>query len=899
MQYRTHIQGIGWQDWCEDGEISGTVGERKRVEAIQIKIVKKQAKGKIVVSTDTNNTIFNAEGIEINGYKLANVPDTTLETYIDGEKIDSEIKYSSDAKIVSNNKGYGVETNNINPRYNIKIDVTNIETKTHSLELRLVDKEENIIATSVKTIKLDKDTLGITYKSHIQDIGWQGYVKDGEISGTTGKSKRLEAIQIKGINLPEGVELKYQAHVQDIGWQNEKKEGEIAGTINQFKRIEAIRIKLENTDKYSVQYRTHIQGIGWQDWCEDGEISGTVGERKRVEAIQIKIVDRQTKGKIEVSTDTENTVFNSEGIEINGYKLANVPDTKLETYIEGEKIDSEIKYSSDAKIVSNNKGYGVETNNINPRYNIKIDVANIETGTHGLELRLIDKEGNVIATIVKTIKLDKDTLGITYKSHIQDIGWQGYVKDGEISGTTGKSKRLEAIQIKGINLPEGVELKYQAHIQDIGWQTWKSKNENAGTIGQSKSLEGIKIKLENTDQYSIIYRAHVQDMGWQGWANDGEMSGTVGESKRIEAIEIKIVDKITEKRTKVSLDTSGTLTNETHTVSGWLMTNEQNVKLRLLIDNQEVSNQLSRRRDQSIYNRIKGYGGEELNPAPRFDTNIDFSKYSLGNHTIEIQAISENGDIIQTDRKVVNIIKKIEHYKATYGNTGLGDVLEYYRYGNGPNVLFATFCVHGFEDNWSQDGSALVDIAHQFYNRLVSMNDYGIADKWTIYIMQCVNPDGVNHGYTNNGPGRTTLRSDVGKGIDLNRCWSTGFVASYSNRNYTGSSPFLAVESRYLRDFMLSHRATNGQNVVVDLHGWTQQLIGDSVLRNYYKTQFPENTETASYGKGYLINWARANLGARAVLVELPRNNYSYNDVVNNNLANRYIEATLSMLRGL
>ena len=98
---------------------------------------------------------------------------------------------------------------------------------------------------------------------------------------------------------------------------------------------------------------------------------------------------------------------------------------------------------------------------------------------------------------------------------------------------------------------------------------------------------------------------------------------------------------------------------------------------------------------------------------------------------------------------------------------------------------------------------------------------------------------------------------------------------------------------------MLSHKSNNGQNVVVDLHGWTQQLIGDPTLRNYYRTQFSENTDTATYGKGYLINWARANIGAKAALIELPRNNYSNTDVINNNIANRYIEATLSMLRGI
>lgn len=36
IKYRSHIQSIGWQDWKHDGETSGTTGEAKRLEAIQI-----------------------------------------------------------------------------------------------------------------------------------------------------------------------------------------------------------------------------------------------------------------------------------------------------------------------------------------------------------------------------------------------------------------------------------------------------------------------------------------------------------------------------------------------------------------------------------------------------------------------------------------------------------------------------------------------------------------------------------------------------------------------------------------------------------------------------------------------------------------------------------------------
>ena len=31
---------------------------------------------------------------------------------------------------------------------------------------------------------------------HVQDIGWQNWVRNGRIAGTTGQSKRIEAIQI-------------------------------------------------------------------------------------------------------------------------------------------------------------------------------------------------------------------------------------------------------------------------------------------------------------------------------------------------------------------------------------------------------------------------------------------------------------------------------------------------------------------------------------------------------------------------------------------------------------------------------------------------------------------------------------------------------------------------------
>ena len=131
---------------------------------------------------------------------------------------------------------------------------------------------------------------------------------------------------------------------------------------------------------------------------------------------------------------------------------------------------------------------------------------------------------------------------IIYQSHVQNIGWQGWKSNGDLSGSEGKSYRLEAIKIKVNNLPEGASIAYRTHIEDIGWQEWKYDGDLAGTEGKGKRLEAIEVKLLNVpEEYHVEYRVHVQDIGWQQWKRDGELAGTVGRSKRVEAVEIRIV----------------------------------------------------------------------------------------------------------------------------------------------------------------------------------------------------------------------------------------------------------------------------------------------------------------------------------------------------------------------
>ena len=137
---------------------------------------------------------------------------------------------------------------------------------------------------------------------------------------------------------------------------------------------------------------------------------------------------------------------------------------------------------------------------------------------------------------------------VYYQSHLQNIGWEsGWKQDGGTTGTTGQSRRLEAVNIKITDSSnKDAHIYYQSHLQNIGWESgWKQDGETTGTTGQSRRLEAIKIKLDDASakKYDIYYRPHIQDYGWLGWAKNGEPSGSEGLSKRLEALEIIIAKK--------------------------------------------------------------------------------------------------------------------------------------------------------------------------------------------------------------------------------------------------------------------------------------------------------------------------------------------------------------------
>lgn len=297
--------------------------------------------------------------------------------------------------------------------------------------------------------------FGVSYRTHIQEMGWQGYRSNGTMAGTSGQSLRLEGIKIK-ISGDPNLGVQYTTHVQDYGWLPWCANDEMSGTEGESKRLEAIKIQLTGSSKnlYDIYYRVHAQDFGWLGWASNGAAAGTAGYSKRLEAIEVVIV---AKG-------------------------ATAPGSAARAY-----------------------------------------VAN--GGTQ-------DVPG-------------ANATNVGYRTHIQNVGWQGFRYNGQMSGTSGRSLRLEGINIKLTNQQYSGGIRYTTHVQDVGWQNFVANGEMSGTSGRSLRLEAIKIELtgEMANQYDIYYRVHVQDFGWLGWAKNGQPSGSQGHSKRLEGIEVVLVKK--------------------------------------------------------------------------------------------------------------------------------------------------------------------------------------------------------------------------------------------------------------------------------------------------------------------------------------------------------------------
>ncbi len=436
--YRSHVSNLGWLNRVADGTTSGTTGRGLGLEALNVTLYHPEVSGSVQVRAHVSD-------IGWQGWTSSTAGTTGQSKHIEALQIrlsgNMANKYDIYYRVHAANFGWmkwaknGESAGTEGYGYNLE-----------AVQIKLVKKGSSAPSESGANVNyaFSKAPIRINYQAHVQDIGWQATVNNGGTAGTTGKSKRIEALNVSLSNSDYAGGVQIRAHVQDIGWQGWSTSG---GTTGKGKRVEAIQVRLTGdvANYYDVYYRVHAQDVGWTTWAKNSASAGTEGYGRRLEAIQIRLVKKGGSAP------------SNSGANVN-YAFSKAP------------------------------------------------------------------------------------ISVNYQAHVQNIGWQGAVSNGATAGTSGRSLRVEALNVSLSNSDYAGGVQIRAHVQDIGWQGWST---SGGTTGRSKRVEAIQVRLTGNvaNYYDVYYRVHAQDFGWMGWAKNGASAGSEGYAKRLEAIQIKLVKK--------------------------------------------------------------------------------------------------------------------------------------------------------------------------------------------------------------------------------------------------------------------------------------------------------------------------------------------------------------------
>jgi len=326
--------------------------------------------------------------------------------------------------------------------------------------------------TKELSIKIARGTVSVACSTHVQSVGWQAAAKDGAISGTSGRSLRLEGLKVNLTNTTGYAGgISYSTHIQSIGWQKAAEvtttgtsatqaKGTLSGTEGRALRLEAMTMTLTGdlAKHYDIYYRVHAQNVGWMGWAKNGEPAGTAGHGFRLEALQVVLVAKNAAAPA------------------NTYKNATTPAGTPRMIDPKPAAGTTLGYSATVHIQSvGDKSYSSATNST-------------ILGTSGKGLRLE----------AMTLKLKNAPYSgsIKYETHIQSIGWQAAKTNGALSGTSGQGLRLEALRISLTgDMGKNYDIYYRTHIQNIGWTGWAKNGQSCGSAGYGYRMEAMQIVI--------------------------------------------------------------------------------------------------------------------------------------------------------------------------------------------------------------------------------------------------------------------------------------------------------------------------------------------------------------------------------------------------------------------
>lgn len=538
INYQAHVSKIGWQSTVKNGQMAGTTGKSRVIEALYVKL-ENAAPNEITYRT-------RSVGEEWRDWQVGGGLGGTTGKSLAMEAIELKL---SDELSQKYNLYYRVHVSNIGwlgwAKNGESAGSAYYGYGIEAIEIKLLP----IGDTSISTGNSYKEGIPkVSYQAHVAKIGWQSAVTDGKTAGTTGKKLSVEAFKVKFLYTGKENAILGRSKSLTKAWSDWGDAGELVGTTGKSLALEAVELKLsdELSEKYSIYYRVHVANVGWLGWAKDGQRAGSSYYGYGIEAIEIRILDKN-------STALQAGSSFKKGIPQMEYAVCVTEKGWLSKVGSGQMAGG---YSKPIESINMNVLHGSDLSEVTYRTKgLGQDWSNWATeGTNS------GVQGSKLGIEAIEIKLSEDLeqeYDIWYRTKCSYIGWLDWAKNGESAGSSGFYYPIEAVEIKIMEKSDIVpmnpsyvelpELSYQAHVAKNGWMNYVGNGEIAGTVGESLAVEAIRAQFGNgglTGTLQISTKAMGAATSWGAWTNSNGISGTVGESKPLEAVRIRLTEAL-------------------------------------------------------------------------------------------------------------------------------------------------------------------------------------------------------------------------------------------------------------------------------------------------------------------------------------------------------------------
>ena len=562
--------------------------------------------------------------MQVKGWWMSNDSNAKIKIYVDGQDTKADVsKRTSRPDVLTAIKGYGSEEENPKPGFETTIDMSKYAQGTHEVKYRLETMDGKVLAEKTTEVEIKKGEFYIDSQYNVSKFEGKHVKVNGWIM-TMDKTSKFK-IYIDG----EDTKTEFtRTERPDVITAVKGYGGKELNPTPGFEGI--LNLSKYNAGKHTVKYQLEQ---------EDGTV--IYSESYNVE------FDNESKGQIEIENPNiyGGVVVTNEAIlEIKGWIMTNDATSNLKVYVDGK--EEEVKITSREErpdVISAIKGYGDERLNPTPGFRATVDISAYSQGEHKITYKLETIEGEVLAEKSGNIKLKKGEFYIDSQYNVSKFEGKHVKVNGWIM-TMDKTSKFK-IYIDG----EDTKTEFtRTERPDV---ITAVKGYGGKELNPTPGFEGIlNLSKYNAGKHTVKYQLEQED-------------GTVIYSESYN------VEFDNESKGQIEIENPNiyggvvTIKEVQLQIKGWIMTNDPGSQMKIYIDDQDTNAKISTRTERiDVIEAIKGYGGEELNPTPGFEMNIDLSKYLEGEHTITYELVASDGTTVIAQKKSKINIKRAEMY---------------------------------------------------------------------------------------------------------------------------------------------------------------------------------------------------------------------------------------------